>query len=55
MAHFARIDKDNIVKSVYTIDKKHLLNEDGDDEEVIRTVYLNKVHGVGFSWIQTSF
>ena len=34
MAHFARIDKNNIVKSVHPIDDKELLNEDGDEEEV---------------------
>jgi hypothetical protein len=55
MAHFARIDKNNIVKSVHPIDDKELLNEDGDEVEVFGVVYLNKVHGAGFTWIQTSY
>ena len=55
MAHFARLDKNNIVKSVHVVDNEHLLNEEGIEEEVFGIVYLNKVHGVGFTWVQTSY
>ena len=55
MAHFARIDKNNIVQSVHVIDNENLLNEHGEEEEAFGIVYLNKVHGVGFTWVQTSY
>jgi len=54
MAHFARIDKNNIVQSIHIIDDVHLLNEHGVEEEDFGIVYLNNVHGVGFTWVQTS-
>jgi len=55
MAHFARIDKNNIVQSVHVIDNENLLNEHGEEEEVFGIAYLNKIHGVGFTWVQTSY
>ena len=54
MAHFARIDKNNIVKSVHVVDNTHLLNEEGIEEEDFGIAYLNKLHGFGFNWVQTS-
>jgi hypothetical protein len=55
MSHFARIDKDNIVQSVHVIDNENLLNEQGKEEEDFGIAYLNKIHGVGFTWVQTSY
>ena len=55
MATFARIDKNNIVKSIHEVDDEHLLNEEGKEEEVFGIVYLNNILGVGFTWIQTSY
>ncbi len=55
MSHFARIDKNNIVRSVYVVDNENLLNEKSIEEEIFGIVYLNKVHGVGFTWVQTSY
>ena len=55
MAHFARIDKNNIVRSVHVVDNENLLNEKSIEEEIFGIVYLNKVLGVGFTWVQTSY
>ena len=55
MAHFARIDKDNIVQSVHVVNNEDVLNERGVEEEVFGIVHLNKVHGTGFTWVQTSY
>ena len=55
MAHFARIDKNNLVQSVHVVDNENLLNEHGKEEEAFGIAYLNKVHGVGFTWVQTSY
>ena len=54
MAHFARIDKNNIVQSVHVVDNKDLINEHDTEEEDFGIVYLNKIHGVGFTWVQSS-
>jgi hypothetical protein len=58
MAHFAKVNKDNIVLTVHVVDNKHLLNEDGVEKEALGIAYLNEVHGAlpnGETWIQTSF
>ncbi len=55
MAHFARIDKNNIVQHVCIIDNENLLNENKQEEEDFGIAYLNKIHGVGFTWVQTSY
>ena len=55
MAHFARIDRNNVVKSVHVVDNEHLINEQGEEEEDFGIVYLNKIHGVGFTWVQISY
>ena len=31
MAEFARIDKNNIVKSIHLVDDENLINEDGEE------------------------
>ena len=54
MSYFARVDKDNIVQSVHVVDDSYLLNEHGDEEEVFGIAFLNKMHGTGFTWVQTS-
>ena len=55
MAHFARIDENNIVQRVHTLDNKMLLNEDGLEEEAVGIAFLNKIHGDGITWVQTSY
>ena len=54
MANFARIDKNDIVQSIQVVDNENLLNEHGIEEEDFGIVYLNKIHGVGFTWVQSS-
>ena len=55
MAHFARIDTDNIVQRVAVVDDENVLNESGVEEEAFGIAYLNTIHGVGFTWVQTSY
>ena len=55
MSYFARVDKDNIVQSVCVVNDEHLLNEHGQEEEAFGIAFLNKLHGYGFTWIQTSY
>ena len=55
MAHFARIDKNNIVQKVIVVDNIELLNESGNEEEDFGIVFLNNLFGAGFTWVQTSY
>ena len=55
MAHFVGIDEANIVQSIHVVDNINLLNKDGVEEEDIGIEYLNKLHGTGLTWVQTSY
>ena len=56
MAHFAKINSDNIVVTVHTVDNSKLLGEDGIESEANGVAHLER-HGAesGFSWKQTSY
>lgn len=55
MAHFAKLDSNNIVETVHVVDNENLLNENGVEEEAIGIAYLNNVHGEVSTWVQTSY
>ena len=55
MAHFARIDKDNIVQIVRVVSNEDVLNESEQEEEVFGISYLHKIRGADFTWVQTSY
>ena len=58
MAHFAKVNENNIVIKVHVVDNEHLLNEDGVEKEALGIAYLNEVYGAlptGFTWVQTSY
>ena len=56
MAHFAKINSDNMVVHVSSVSNKYLLNEDGTESEVNGISHLER-HGSedGFQWKQTSY
>ena len=49
MAHFAKIDKDNIVKAV------HVVSNDIATSEQAGIDFLKELHGEQFNWKQTSY
>lgn len=55
MAHFADIDKNNIVQRVIVVNNKELLNEQNQEKESIGIAFLNSIYGDGFTWVQTSY
>jgi len=57
MAHFAKIDKDNIVTHISVVDNKDTLDNSGYESEVIGIAYLQSVHGnnTNYRWRQTSY
>ena len=45
MAHFAKLDENNIVTNVHVIDNVNLLDSDGKESEAVGIAYLIGVHG----------
>ena len=56
MAHFAKINEENIVLSVLTLDNKDMLNADGVETESVGQQYLETHNNwPAHLWIQTSY
>ena len=54
MAHFAKLDDNNIVTAVHAVSNKELL-VDGIENEQKGRDFLNKIHGTSDTWKQTSY
>lgn len=53
MAHFARIDENNVVTSVVVVDNKDTADAAGVEKEHIGAAHLEKI--LGGTWKQTSY
>ena len=53
MAHFAKIDENNIVTQVVVVDNKDTSDAEGVEKEHIGAAYLEKI--LGGNWKQTSY
>ena len=54
MAHFAKLDSDNIVTQVVVVDNSVLIEADGTESELKGKQFLNTVLGTA-AWKQTSY
>lgn len=54
MAHFAKLDSDNIVTQVITLSNEVLLDEYGNENEQIGKDFIETILGPG-TWVQTSY
>ena len=54
MAHFAKLDENNIVTDVLVVNNEVLLKTDGTESEYKGKVFLNGLFG-NSTWIQTSY
>ena len=54
MAHFAKLDENNMVTAVHSVSNKVLL-VDGIENEQKGRDFLNKIHGTSDTWKQTSY
>lgn len=54
MAHFAKLDSDNIVLAVYTVNNDDILDSDGNESEAVGIQFLQNVHGWNL-WKKTSY
>jgi hypothetical protein len=55
MAHFAKLNSDNIVIHVSFVDNWNCVDSNGNELEEIGIAYLKSVHGDDTNWKQTSF
>ena len=53
MAHFAKLDENNVVLSVHSVGDEHLM-KNGEENEEVGINFLKNVHGWE-SWKQTSY
>ena len=54
MAHFAKLDANNVVIHVSIVDNSVLLDESGNEVEQLGVDYLSEIHGHK-NWKQTSY
>jgi len=54
MAHFAKLDNNNIVTDVLVVNNAVLLNNDGTENEQFAIDFLNNTFGQS-NWVQTSY
>lgn len=55
MAHFAKLDKDNNVIDLITVNNAVLLNKDGYEEEQLGINFCKSIFGEDTIWKQSSF
>lgn len=54
MAHFAKLNEQNIVTSVVVISNADLLDENGNENEQLGVAICEQIFGIG-PWVQTSY
>ena len=55
MAHFARLNADNIVETVIVVGNKDTQDENGNEVESVGIAFCKKLFGSDTNWIQTSY
>lgn len=55
MAHFAKLDENNVVIHVSVVDNWNVVDGQGNEVEQIGVDYLKQIHGGNTNWKQTSY
>lgn len=55
MAHFAKLNENNIVELVLVVDNDKLLNSSQIEDENLGIQYLKSIYGESTNWVQTSY
>ena len=55
MAHFAKLDKDNIVTEIIVVNNEVLLDQNGNEQEQLGIDFCKQLFGEDARWIQTSY
>ena len=55
MAHFAKINSDNIVEQVIVVNNEVLKDDKGVEQESIGVAFCQSLFGSDTNWVQTSY
>ena len=55
MAHFAKLDANNIVVDVLVVNNEDCQDDDGNEDEAVGVAFLQNLLGSDTSWKQTSY
>ena len=55
MAHFAKLNENNLVTQVVVISNQECLDSDGQESEEIGIAFCKSIYGAGSRWVQTSY
>jgi hypothetical protein len=55
MAYFAELDTNSIVQKVVVIDNNNILDENGQESELIGIEFCRTLFGLDTNWVQTSY
>jgi hypothetical protein len=55
MAHFAKLNSENIVVHVSSVDNWNTVDGSGNESEEVGVAYLKSIHGADTNWKQTSY
>jgi len=55
MAHFAKINSNNVVETVIVINNEDLLDENNVESETVGINYCKSLYGEDTNWVQTSY
>ena len=55
MAHFARLDENNVVTEVIVVHNNELLDENGQESEAQGIAFCQSLYGADTRWVQTSY
>lgn len=55
MAHFAKLNGDNIVDYIIVINNEVILDENGQEQESLGVEFCKSIYGEDTKWIQTSY
>ena len=55
MAHFAKLDSNNVVEQVIVVNNAVLLDSEGNESEQLGIDFCKSLYGQDTTWIQTSY
>lgn len=55
MAHFAKLDKNNIVTEVIVVNNEVITDENGNENEQLGIDFCKQLFGTDTKWVQTSY
>lgn len=55
MAHFAKINENNLVTEILVINNTDCLGQNGQESEAVGITFCQSLYGLNTRWVQTSY